>query len=127
MRAKYYGSFPNLKFVKKGAAVLERVRAMMAAVNTKIAEREARIEEAAKAANMNTAGDVLKNLRSISQGTSAAGDVDMNVGLAGKVRAEVDALTQDRDEALRLRLIADNLDPEGTFELDFDELKYFGF
>jgi hypothetical protein len=127
MRGKYYGNFPHLTFKKSGQVILERVKVMYGAVTAKIAEREARLEEAAKAANMGSAVDVLKNLRSISQGTSGAGDIDMNAGLAGKLRAEIEALNQDREEAKRLKLVADNLDPEGTFSLDFEELTYFGF
>jgi len=123
----YYGEFPSLKFTKTGAQIREKVLKMRDEVSAKIREREARIMDAATEANMSSAADVLLNLRAIAEGSSNAGDVNMNVGIAAKVRSEIDALTKDRKEAEQLRLVFDNLDESGTFDLNFQELTYFGF
>jgi len=123
----YYGEFPSLKFTKTGAQIREKVLKMRDEVSAKIREREARIMDAATEANMSSAADVLLNLRAIAEGSSNAGDVNMNVGIAAKVRGEIDALTKDRKEAEQLRLVFDNLDESGTFDLNFQELTYFGF
>ena len=123
----YYGEFPSLKFTKTGKQIRERVKAMREALALKIKAREKRITAAAEEANMSSAADVLLNLKAIAEGSSNAGDINMNVGIAAKVRSEVDALTKDRKEADQLRLVFENLDPKAKFDLNFNELTYFGF
>jgi hypothetical protein len=126
-RGTYYGDFASLEFPKKGREIVTKAKALSARLGKKIKEREKRIRDAAKEAGMKDAGDVLLSLQSIAEGSSNAGDVNMNVGLAAKLKGELAEMNKERTEVDRLRLIIENLPPKGTFSLKFDELRYFEF
>jgi hypothetical protein len=127
MRQGYYGDFGSLSFPKKGAQIVGRAQTMLDEVTAKIVEREGRIRAAANESGMKSAGDVLVGLQSIAEGSSGAGDFNMNVGLAAKVKGEIAALNADRAEREKLTLIVNNLPHEREFDLTFAELRYFGF
>lgn len=126
-RGRYYGDFGSLSFPKKGSEIIEKCTTLRAQLMNKIEEREKRIREVAAEANMKDAADALLALESIAQGSSNAGDVNMNVGLAAKVRGEINERTKEREEVEKLNLIINNLPSDDVFHLNFGELTYFGF
>lgn len=124
-RPGYYGDFENLEFPKTGKQIIERAVALRDRVAAKIKEREDRIRGAAAEMGLKDAGDVLLSLQAIAEGNSNAGDLNMTVGLAAKVRGEVAELTKERKEIEKLRLVIENLPQDATFKLSFAELTYF--
>jgi hypothetical protein len=125
-RPGYYGDFESLNFPKTGKEIVERAVALRDRVAAKIKEREGRIRDAAKEMGLKDAGDVLMSLQAISDGTSnGAGDLNLNVGLAAKVRGEVSEVQKERKEVEKLRLVIENLPQGETFKLSFAELTYF--
>lgn len=126
-RDNYYGNFKNLSFPKSGKHIVQKATALRDTLVAKIKEREERIRGAAAEAGLKDAADVFLSLQAVAEGTSSHNGINMNVGLAAKVRSEVSALSEERKEVDRLRLIIENLPPDSTFDLDFDELRYFGW
>lgn len=127
MRDRYYGEFESLRFVKTGSQIIEKAQQLREKLGAKVKEREDRIRSVATEAGFKDATDVFLSLQTIADGTSGQGDINMSVGLAGKVKAEVGALNEERKEIDRLRLIIENLRPEDEFKLSFPELRYFGW
>lgn len=126
-RASYYGGFASLTFPKSGSDIIAKATALRERLAAKNAEREQRIKTAADEMGLHSAGDVFLSLQAIADGSSGAGDINMNVGIAAKVRSEIGELSKGRAEVDQLRLIIDNLPPGASFDLKFDELTYFEF
>ena len=128
MRFQYHGHFDCLSFPKKGSEVKARARKMHEEATSKAAERKKRIEAIAKEMGLDDAMDVLTNIDKISRGASDdIGGRKIQSGNSAAMRDEIVAMKRDEEEAGRLRLIADNLPDNETFNLKFAELEYFGF
>jgi hypothetical protein len=124
-RPGYYGDFESLTFPKTGKEIVDRATALRERVTAKIKEREQRIRDAAKEMGLKDAGDVLMSLQAISEGTSNGGELNLNVGLAAKVRGEVSEVQKERKEIEKLRLVIENLPQGDSYDLSFGELTYF--
>jgi hypothetical protein len=124
----YGHEFEHLHFPKKGSEILAKVKEKNEALVTKIAAREKRIETIVKEKGL-TAADFFQNIDRFAGRTS--GDFDNAQGFSAAEQAalgtEANKLKDDRREAVKLTLIANNLPVDEVFNLSFDELSYFDF
>jgi gluconate kinase len=122
---QYYGDFKCLTFKKRGRDIIDKTEILIKDLKIKIEDREQRIASAAKEAGMDTAMDVLTQIQHLSNPHS--NQDALTVGIAAKVKKEVEARLVEVTELEKLTLVARNLNPEETFTLGFAEIEYFGF
>jgi hypothetical protein len=122
---QYYGDFKCLTFKKRGRDIIDKTEILIKDLKIKIEDREQRIASAAKEAGMDTAMDVLTQIQHLSNPHS--NQHAPTVGIAAKVKKEVEARLVEVTELEKLTLVARNLNPEETFTLGFAEIEYFGF
>ena len=122
---QYYGEFKCLTFKKSGRDIIDKTNILIEQLKLKIADREGRIADAAKEAGMDTAMDVLTQIQHLSHPHSNSNA--LTVGIAAKVKKEIEARLTELTELEKLETIVRNLNPEESFTLGFAELEYFDF
>ena len=118
MKRAYHGSFSNLSFPKKGAAIKRKIQVMLKEIRDKLKERKGRVEILAKDMKMDM------NIDKLSDGSYSNSGQEIK---AAALRQEIAAMKAQSDEAEKLESILRNLPDNETYKLDFSELSYFGF
>lgn len=135
MMRKYHGNFESLSFPKTGVQIRTQVQKMIREMETKIRDREKRIQDLAKKMNLGSSMDVLLNMESLRPSSPSFSNtygegpdgVQITVGNSASIRDEIQARKSEMMDLEKLRSIHRNLPPKKTFNLSFEELRYFGF
>jgi hypothetical protein len=124
----YHGNFEHLSFTKTGKDIIEKANRLIEWHVAKIEDRKKRCDTLRTDLGMETPMDVLLSMDEIAHVQYSNGArPEHQIGRLSALKHEVAAIQKQEAEVTRLRLIVRNLDPAGSFNLDFAELTYFGF
>lgn len=126
--------FRLVKFEKSGQDIQSHILPLVAALETKVAEREGRITKIRAEYDI-TDADVIEAMALIQRGayaTNALGPITMTKkqipqGVFSNLDAEQSAIYTEREQIKKLTIVARNLDPVTFYSLTYDELEWLSF
>jgi len=118
----YYGDFPSLSFPKRGSEIVKKAQIKLDANKRVVDEKTSEIQKTCKDHNLSMV-DMLTDLDSLA-GRSSKQLPSQEMAKLQALAQRVDALKKENH---KLGLVVENLPENVEFNLNFQELAYFGF